>query len=459
MFHPFKRILCYCGKIGRTLKMSSGYEKDLMPYLGKVVPHLPVMIENVEYVEPVFPQMIKYMSVFGPHLDVVLPNMDQMGPHLGKMMPLMDRMEPYMDGFMPHLVACLPHMDIMIDHMEDFLPHFDKIVPNLGQITPHMGIMMKHIDSFMPHMEIIMRNFHFIVPTMGIFMEHIEALLPTLDKTMPYLDGMAPHFEGMAPSLPKFVPIMDRVIDHLPSIIPRLGDTLVNADAVLDYLGWTVNTPLVNSLEMHGTGSTVVKIGRALGGSSPEKERDFKKQGRRASEVAVSLAQKKKLEDRIVMEGWIKKRSTSAMINSLAGKAWKRKWVVIDVSGCMSIYTNPSKSPQSLRMRWYLGGTKLVPQEVGKSFKLKCPKRGEIKKITHYFRVPKGEKVEAEYNSWITQIKLWDGSASIVKDEGYIHVSDGEDEEEWAGDDEDNEDEEDEEDENDVKERESDIDR
>ena len=181
-----------------------------------------------------------------------------------------------------------------------------------------MGLMMKHIDVFMPHMPIIMRNFHFLVPHIGKFMEHIEVLLPTLDKTMPHMDGLAPHFDAMVPALDRFVPIMDRAVDHLPAIIPRLGDTLVNSDAVLDYLGWTVNTPLVNSLDMHGTGSTVVKLGRALGGgsgnggpppmdpSSPSYH-GVVRRSRHASEVAITLLQQARLEERIVKEGWIKK--------------------------------------------------------------------------------------------------------------------------------------------------------
>ena len=117
----------------------------------------------------------------------------------------------------------------------------------------------------------------------------------------------------MVPALERFVPIMDKVVDHLPAIIPRLGDTLVNADAVLDYLGWTVNTPLVNSLEMHGTGSTVVKLGRALGGGgsgSPPPDLDpssplyrgVVRRSRHASEVAVSLLRQARLEERIVKE-------------------------------------------------------------------------------------------------------------------------------------------------------------
>ena len=88
---PIHKASVYCGKIVRVLKMSSGYEKVLMPYLGSVLPHLPSMVENVDYVEPVFPEMVKYMHVFGPHLSIVLPNLGKVGPFLGQMMPLMVR--------------------------------------------------------------------------------------------------------------------------------------------------------------------------------------------------------------------------------------------------------------------------------------------------------------------------------------------------------------------------------
>ena len=133
------------------------------------------------------------------------------------------------------------------------------------------------------------------------------------------------------------------------------------------------------------------------------------------------------------------------MINSLAGKVWKRKWCVIDLSGCMSVYKDPSKSPQSLRMRWYLGGSRVVPQEEGKSFKLKVPARGEIAKMTHYFRVPRGDSVREEYDSWVGHLSMWAGTkggSSIVEDEGIIKESDEEDHEEDNGNGHDNSDEE-----------------
>ena len=129
---PIQRASTFLSKVLRVLKMSSGYEKELMPYIAVVLPQFSFMVENVDYVEPVFPQMVKYMHIFGPHLSTVLPNLGKMGPFLAQMMPLMPQMEPYMANFMPHLVAVLPHFPIMILHMEDFLPYFDKIVPNLG---------------------------------------------------------------------------------------------------------------------------------------------------------------------------------------------------------------------------------------------------------------------------------------------------------------------------------------
>ena len=130
------------------------------------------------------------------------------------------------------------------------------------------------------------------------------------------------------------------------------------------------------------------------------------------------------------------------MINSLAGKAWKRKWCVLDVSGCMSVYKDPSKSPQSLRMRWYLGGSRVVPQEEGKAFKLKVPARGELRKMTHYFRVPKGGNVRAEYDSWISHLSMWagtEGESSLVEDEGVLKESDDEDQGGFDEDDDDGE--------------------
>ena len=54
------------------------------------------------------------------------------------------------------------------------------------------------------------------------------------------------------------------------------------------------------------------------------------------------------------------------MINSLAGKAWKRKWIVVDVGGCMSVYKSPGKNTRSLRARMFLGGSKVEAQKEGK---------------------------------------------------------------------------------------------
>jgi hypothetical protein len=297
---------------------------------------------------------------------------------------------------------------------------------------------------------------------------------------MAHLDGMAPHFDAMAPSLAKFVPIMDRVIDHLPSIIPRLGDTLVNADAVLAYLGWTTKTPLVNALEVHGTGSTVVKMGRMLGRG------ESKRLSQQALKIAEDLERLKKIEERIVYvrqreggereggevgepgcsslaaarrahasrrtrasrcaracvlppprpaprprrsfsssalfcappspppllprsrsrryEGWIKKRSTSAMINSVVGKGWKKKWVVIDTCGCMSVYKSADKNSKGLRFRMYLGGCKVVEQQAGKAFKIKSSEPRGVR--THSFRC----KTLEEYCTWVMHFRAWEGT-------------------------------------------------
>ncbi|GMI47086.1 hypothetical protein TrCOL_g7152 [Triparma columacea] len=438
---PVKRFQLFWGRLVRTIKMSKGYEKDLLPYITKVLPHILTMVENVDYVEPIFPVMVQYMPIFGPHLDVVLPNLGSLGPHLSVMMPFMPELEPHMEVFLPNLPGVLPHLGPMMKHMDSFLPYLGTICPNLPILIPHMGPMMLHVESFLPHLPVIMRNFHYVLPHLPLFLHHIDALLPTLDKTMVHMDGMAPHFDAMAPSLPKFIPIMDRVVDHLPAIIPRLGDTLLNADAVLDYLGWTVKTPLVKSLEMHGTGSTVVKISRAMGGKK-KSENDMGGKGgngmvrrnRHASEVAISLRMQTKISERIVLEGWLKKRSTSALLNSLAGKSWKRKWIVIDVSGCMSVYKSPSKSTPSLRARMFLGGSEVKPQRVGKSFQLVTRGVGERgKKYTHFFRIPKGEDVEGRYWLWFNQLKSWEGSGGgkegLVEEIG-LEGSGGEEEEE-----------------------------
>jgi len=202
------------------------------------------------------------------------------------------------------------------------------------------------------------------------------------------------------------VPIIDRVIDHLPAIIPRLGDTLKNADAVLDYLGWGVNTPLVNTLEMHGGGSSVVKLGRVFGGGGGRKKGE--RMSMLADEIEAGMKRTKKLEERIVVEGWIKKRSTSARLNSLVGKCWKRKWVVIDVGGCMSVYKEEGKSGSSLRFRVYLGGCQVVEKEVGRSFKVKVGAGGDRGESVHHFRVKSLES----YCMWIMNFRAWEGGCA-----------------------------------------------
>ena len=51
--------------------------------------------------------------------------------------------------------------------------------------------------------------------------------------------------------------------------------------------------------------------------------------------------------------------------------------------------------------------------------------------MTHYFRVPKGDNVRAEYESWISHLSIWagtEGESSLVEDEGILKESDDEDE-------------------------------
>ena len=329
----------------------------------------------------------------------------------------MKDLEPFMNEFIPHLVNILDELPLMLPHMHKLIPHFPIIVPVLPKLQPHMKKMAPLIEQFLPFMDVIMRNFHFIVPHLALFMDHIDALLPTLPQAMVHLDGIAPHFDAMAPSLAKFVPMIDKVIDHLPSIIPRLGDTLPNADAVIAYLGWTVNTPLVSAMELHGTGSTVVKLGRALKPSSSAVVVASQRASQRASvlerEILAGLERRKMLEERIVVQGWIKKRSTSARINSLFGRSWKKKWITIDNSGCMSVFKDESKTGSSLRYRCYLGGCTVVEQEKGKAFKLKSgaesKERGGV--ASHYFRcIGRGDKTVEEYAMWIKHFRAWEGT-------------------------------------------------
>jgi hypothetical protein len=401
---PLQRLHATLSRISRVLVMSQGYETVLWPYLSvALLRHLPTIVSNIDHIEPHFPTMMNYIDAFGPHLCAVLPIMPKLGPHLDAMMPLMPAMEDYLADFLPHLPDLVDDLPYMLPHMPALIPHFGTIVPLLPALKPHMKKTAPHIHHFVPHLPVIMRNMHYIAPHMGLFMAHIDALLPTLGKSMVHLDGMAPHFDAMAPSLPKFIPIIDRVIDHLPSIIPRLGDTLINADAVLNYLGWTVNTPLVNTLNVHGTSSTVVKLGRSL---APKKK--SVRVSLAEAQIKEGLERMSKLDSRIVHEGWIQKRSTSAKINSFVGKLWKNKWVVIDNTGCMSVYKESNKSSNSLRFRMYLGGCTIVESIPGKAFKIKSGE-GKVKgrSYTHYFRC----KTLDEYCAWVMNFRAWEGTA------------------------------------------------
>ena len=164
---------------------------------------------------------------------------------------------------------------------------------------------------------------------------------------------------------------------------------------------------------MHGTGSTVVKMGRAL---APRKKAP--RVSLHEKEIAASLERMKKLEERIVVEGWIKKRSTSARLNSLMGKGWKKKWVVIDVGGCMSVYKQENKSATSLRFRMYLGGCTVVEQVPGKSFKLKSMESKESGRY-HYFRT----KTLEEYCKWVMHFRAWEGTKSDQVIAGKMNVA------------------------------------
>ena len=64
-------VPAFASKALRTVRMAIGREKALLPWMHKIVPHLPAMIEHVGYVEPVFDDLVAFMPVFGPHLDFV----------------------------------------------------------------------------------------------------------------------------------------------------------------------------------------------------------------------------------------------------------------------------------------------------------------------------------------------------------------------------------------------------
>jgi hypothetical protein len=99
---PMTRARVFCGKLARVVRMSQGHEKKLLPYARDALPSIGAVIEHVDYVEPVFEDMMEYIHIFGPHLKTVLPILDKLGPHMQEMMPLVPKMEKFLNEFIPY---------------------------------------------------------------------------------------------------------------------------------------------------------------------------------------------------------------------------------------------------------------------------------------------------------------------------------------------------------------------
>lgn len=194
----------------------------LIDHIDELLPVLPQLSSEMAKLEPHLPELLQNLEILVPHLERLLEERETLFPHIGQIIPVLPDLHnagvihrllapntfriiapklpvlaPAIPTLAPYLAALLPHAQQLVPHSEQLIPHCEWILPytakkgwtellRYGSIACSVQVA---IDRLLPGCR------------------YMPDLLPRLDDLRPFGDMLLESFDQLLPHLPQLVQV------------------------------------------------------------------------------------------------------------------------------------------------------------------------------------------------------------------------------------------------------------